>query len=564
MVSLLSLLLGPIHQFSAIMSLIAAPGTHLGEAQQAQELPQEEHSHEQGQENEHHSANSATHSLRTSVSQQTQQQFACLYTKQKTQKRKTWLDGRLVVSRCGRVALHSANPPPGSGDPVLDQTELLRSETDALLQNNQCRTLELEQHWITIETLWTGRDPFLAGGSTTTTSMTDAGCSSSGSTFPSTSMAMRKVLTHKFRKPVSTLPPPPPTNHSSSAQQWNKRPRPLQPGELVRRYYPSTNSTSTTPPFAPPCDARTSSSTTTAAYTRNPHDRRGRPFEAPRFSEPIETPSTQYPQQHRQQWNNNASNHVTHPMHQQQHQQQQQQQYPPNPSSSTNYYSNHRHRPHPSQTLPPPLAHGIPPPQQQPSPSTAARTTRDTARTWPDAQQHSMANTDPSARSSLEWPLPPMASSVRPDVLVHPASKSAGHAQQTSCFVDNGFNATSFYGEDFEDEDNDEEGEENDLAASPHAFALATTSANECPVLTTSTDSSSPREAPKCPGPSAAANDQTTTRSSSQLLALFDVDVDTDAADWTNDGTTNKGDDFVLPLQDCSSEDDGSIESRRE
>lgn len=50
-------------------------------------------------------------------------QLACLYTKHKTQKRRVWQDGRLVVT-LQRATLYSATPLPGSGDPILDVCEV--------------------------------------------------------------------------------------------------------------------------------------------------------------------------------------------------------------------------------------------------------------------------------------------------------------------------------------------------------------------------------------------------------------------------------------------------------
>jgi Protein of unknown function (DUF2439) len=141
------------------------------------------------------------------------QQFACLFTKHKTQKHKIWLDGRLVVSpSSGTVTLYAADPAPGSGDSVLDRLELTRSEIDALLRHQRS---ESESYLISIEGPWTRK----------TSDMPQSGA-------PLVSSGMLKVLTKKFQKPSHKLPPPPmPSNREP------KRRRPLQPGELVQQYY---------------------------------------------------------------------------------------------------------------------------------------------------------------------------------------------------------------------------------------------------------------------------------------------------------------------------------------
>jgi hypothetical protein len=54
----------------------------------------------------------------------TKKQFACLYTKYKTQKQKVWQDGCSVLTAGNRVVLHFVHPKLGSSDPSLDECEI--------------------------------------------------------------------------------------------------------------------------------------------------------------------------------------------------------------------------------------------------------------------------------------------------------------------------------------------------------------------------------------------------------------------------------------------------------
>lgn len=154
--------------------------------------------------------------------------YACLYTKQKTQKRKVWQDGRLVVR--GSVAhLHRAVPVVGSGDPQLDACEVVphASLAPGLL-------LEMEGHLVTVDGAWTGSASEAAAAA--------AAAPASGgvlaATAPTTaapSILQTKVLP-KFRKPPAR-PPPPPQPPSVVPPQLVNRKRPLQPGELQQQYY---------------------------------------------------------------------------------------------------------------------------------------------------------------------------------------------------------------------------------------------------------------------------------------------------------------------------------------
>ena len=155
-----------------------------------------------------------------------QQQFACLYTKQKTQKRKVWNDGRLVPRSGGSWVLYDANPPLGSTDAPLDQCEVVTNTTPFIPGT----LLEMEKHLVTVEGPWmkTTR-PYLL----TTTNATAITAPA-----PSHSQAMRKIMQRKFQRPPRHIPPPPCSANPNQLQPPYKRlRRPLQPGELQQQYY---------------------------------------------------------------------------------------------------------------------------------------------------------------------------------------------------------------------------------------------------------------------------------------------------------------------------------------
>jgi hypothetical protein len=145
------------------------------------------------------------------------QQLSCLYTKHKTQKRKIWNDGRLVLSSA-RASLYDAHPPPGSGDPKLDECELNRSQYDALLRQIENRIVT-EKFLVEVTGSWTV--------STVPMAMIKPN--------QLVSQSMQKVVTRKFRKPGAFIPRNPIQERQSQVPA--KRARPLQPGELQQRFY---------------------------------------------------------------------------------------------------------------------------------------------------------------------------------------------------------------------------------------------------------------------------------------------------------------------------------------
>ena len=155
-------------------------------------------------------------------------QFSCLFTHQKTQKRKKWQDGRFVLHSSGHGKLYDACPAPGSGNPCLAEVVLPRNEIHSLLQNNNPQTtVEAEKYLIQLEGLW-------VAPSTTNHSL---------STEPKVSTSMQKLMSRKFRQPGAYKPPNPhlqpqnTTMNNHHSGPLGKRRRPLQPGELVRQHY---------------------------------------------------------------------------------------------------------------------------------------------------------------------------------------------------------------------------------------------------------------------------------------------------------------------------------------
>jgi hypothetical protein len=165
----------------------------------------------------------ATTTHRPSQQQQQQHQFSCLYTKHKTQKKKIWQDGRLILKGFLAV-LHSANPAPGSGDPTLDQCELTRPQTNNIQQGHESN-LETEKFLITVEGPW-------ARPSVQSLAHKPVG---------GVSTSMTKVLTKKYKKPGTYVPPHPMQSAQQQPSVLGKRRQPLQPGELQRRHYGSVS-----------------------------------------------------------------------------------------------------------------------------------------------------------------------------------------------------------------------------------------------------------------------------------------------------------------------------------
>jgi hypothetical protein len=157
-------------------------------------------------------------------------QLACLYTKQKTQKRKVWKDGRLVLTSYSAI-LYDACPRIGSSDPTLDSCEVTPGQQQSILQCPGGQTLETENFLIEVEGLW------MKTTTTATTTTTEQSSGTVPASSSSISSSIQKLLKSKFQKPKAFIPPQPGTQPTRLNSILGKRRRPLQPGELVRMHY---------------------------------------------------------------------------------------------------------------------------------------------------------------------------------------------------------------------------------------------------------------------------------------------------------------------------------------
>jgi len=153
-------------------------------------------------------------------------QLRVLYTHQKTKKKKSWKDGRLVL--CGtNGSLYEARPNAGGGGGTVDTLELNGPEARALLDGRYEGELESEKFLIQVEGPWTetsNHDTLFTMGRPRTVQP---------------SAKMKKLLTKKFVVPAKVRPlhPEEKRHRDWSDSNMSKRARPLQPGELERRHY---------------------------------------------------------------------------------------------------------------------------------------------------------------------------------------------------------------------------------------------------------------------------------------------------------------------------------------
>jgi hypothetical protein len=159
----------------------------------------------------------------------TKTQYACLYTHQKTQKRKTWQDGRLEV-KGSRIELYAACPKLGAGDPILDVVEITNTSIPLENQLNISSIIETEKFLIDIQGPWQIQNTVISSQEQTQTK-----CTQQQASQPLISNGMKKVMGTKFRKPQSHGPPKLPLQPNGTSTVSRKRP--LQPGELIRQYY---------------------------------------------------------------------------------------------------------------------------------------------------------------------------------------------------------------------------------------------------------------------------------------------------------------------------------------
>jgi hypothetical protein len=197
-------------------------------AQHAPTIMQQEQPQFHQQQHDDQTCESFSHA---SSSHQRQQQYNCLFTKHLTQKRKKWLDGRLVVKGT-RVTLYDANPALGASDFSLDECELGPKQRCGQLSSET--KIQTEKHIIEV----TG--PWKCGG--------QQGIKRA----PLISNGMKKVMQNKFRIVKMGTHAPPPQAQRKQASFLGKRRLPLQPGELERRYYGTQPPQQEQPNWNPP------------------------------------------------------------------------------------------------------------------------------------------------------------------------------------------------------------------------------------------------------------------------------------------------------------------------
>lgn len=191
-------------------------------------------------------------------------EYQVLYTHQKTKKKKSWKDGRLVLHNT-RASLYDAVPIPGSAGGIIDSLDLTTNEARCLRDGYYDGELESEKFLITVEGPWNA----VGGGSDGSGDGTDNNDNDGNNplwnnpTAQSTkrhlqqrrllrqrqqpSASMKKLLNNKFRIPQKIIPLHPEEKRRREAMNGGggmaKRSRPLQPGELERRFYGDSRGT---------------------------------------------------------------------------------------------------------------------------------------------------------------------------------------------------------------------------------------------------------------------------------------------------------------------------------
>lgn len=180
-------------------------------------------------------------------------EFQVLFTHQKTKKKKSWKDGRLVLvgTRC---SLYDAVALPGSSGGAIDALDLNPREAQLLRQANFLEdNLESEKFLIQVEGPWIDA-PAASGSSACNSnnplwnkqqlSFNSRNASNNigarvGRKPPSQSAGMKRLMSNKFKVPsrVRPLHPEEKRRRALANSGMNKRNRPLQPGELERQYY---------------------------------------------------------------------------------------------------------------------------------------------------------------------------------------------------------------------------------------------------------------------------------------------------------------------------------------
>lgn len=154
--------------------------------------------------------------------------YTCLYTTQKTQKRKRWCDGKLSLNLDSKMArLYSIN----ANSSAIDTLELMPSQVRDI-RSKAVEELEFEKHLVQVEDVWTEK-----GNSNSFLPQQQQ------ARMRTSSLGMQKLLKKKFIRPAAYIPSKPNIQDGMSSMpalhknRLKNRKRPLQPGELVRMHY---------------------------------------------------------------------------------------------------------------------------------------------------------------------------------------------------------------------------------------------------------------------------------------------------------------------------------------
>ena len=166
--------------------------------------------------------------------------MSCLFTKHKTQKRKVWNDGRLVLIS-SKAILYDADPPPGSNDPILGECEISNIQMQNILAA-ATTTLEMERYLVEVEGPWSSSSSSssLLSQNAPPVVVASASASARNRRRPkAVSSSMNKLMTSsKFKTPKPYIPPRSSVRPDNKIIQiLGKRQRPLQPGELVAMHH---------------------------------------------------------------------------------------------------------------------------------------------------------------------------------------------------------------------------------------------------------------------------------------------------------------------------------------
>ena len=172
--------------------------------------------------------------------------YACLYTKHKTQKRKKWNDGKLIVNPSGLIHLFPC---------AHDNTSIIQSSANATLdtlvvsldQVNQLASgvvtdLEMDKFLIEIESEWKPQPIMTNSTNSRSSNAKTTGSNTNTLIGKKRSNGMQKLLINKFRKPAKYIPKPNQQQHHPGSTTTTRK-RPLQPGQYLRQFHGTNGNT---------------------------------------------------------------------------------------------------------------------------------------------------------------------------------------------------------------------------------------------------------------------------------------------------------------------------------